>query len=367
MIMRLLRQVRIVSRFLWPSRATRHYVRQIQASNQFDRAFYFGSNPRLRRLFRLAPERHYALFGEPAGLCPNPGFSPRAYLYNNPDLAGARPLQHYIETGRAEQRTVLRTDGAIGIEMPEPPGDPLPADPAPVAVSLHLYYHHMWPEFAERLAAQTFRFDLFVTLTGGPEDTAPLRDRIRATFPEARVWALPNHGRDILPFLWLLRSGLLSPYQAVCKLHSKKSPHRGDGDAWRQTLTEGVLGDAEVTQARLNAFLADTGAGIWVAEGQHYHGDDWWGMNRARTTELLARVGLNPDQDAQELAFPAGSIYWAKPAVLERLDALALGPADFEPEQALVDGTTAHAIERAMGYLTRAAGAEIREPAQLDR
>ena len=89
-------------------------------SGQFSRDFYLASNPRLRRLFRLAPERHYVLFGEAAGLSPCAWFSPRAYLYNNPDLPSAlfsdtppkgpaiRPLQHYIETGRAEQRLVLR-------------------------------------------------------------------------------------------------------------------------------------------------------------------------------------------------------------------------------------------------------------------
>lgn len=365
MISRFRRQVGIVLRFLWPSRATRRYVRQIRASGAFDRAFYFGSNPRLRGLFRLAPERHYVLFGEAAGLCPNPGFSPRAYLYNNPDLAGACPLQHYIETGKAEQRTVLRASNESGPLMPEPPADPVAADAAPVAVALHLFYHDMWPEFSRRLAAQTFPFDLFVTLTGTTEETAGLEARIRSEFPGARVWALPNHGRDILPFLWLLRSGLLSPYQAICKLHSKKSPHRGDGDSWRNLLTEGVLGHPDITRSRLQTFLADPAAGIWVADGQHYRGEDWWGMNRPRTAELLARLGIDLEQDVQGLTFPAGSIYWVKPAVLEKLDALALGPADFEPEQALVDGTTAHAVERAMGYLARAAGTHIREPAQL--
>lgn len=367
MLDRLLKRAHNILRFCVPGTSEREYVRLIRTSGLFDKAFYVRSNPRLRRLFRLAPERHYALFGEAAGLCPNPGFSPRAYLYNNPDLAREKiqPLRHYIETGQAERRVVLQQGSASVPGLPNIDAEAArPSDPAPVAVVLHLFYHDMWEEFAQLLAAQHFAFDLYVTLTGEERDTAPLQARIRAAFPDAQIWTLPNHGRDIFPFLLLLQAGVLNGYDAVCKLHSKKSPHRGDGDAWRQALTAGVLGEPGPTEARLVAFLADERAGIWVADGQHYRGEDWWGINRSRTVELLARDGL--DIDGQPLDFPAGSIYWIKPGVLARLAALRIDAADFEPEQALVDGTTAHAVERAMGYLTRAAGAEIREAGELD-
>lgn len=359
------RRVTRLLRFLTPSPATGRYVRQIRQSGEFDRGYYLASNPRLRLLFRWAPERHYALFGEAMGLCPNPGFSPRAYRHNNPDLDqdGRPPLQHYIERGRAERRTVLATDAPVPA-LPAITTADLPTDPAPVAVMLHLYYTEMWPEFAAQLQAQSFAFDLYVTLTGSPEQTAPLRRQILQAFPAARVWALPNHGRDIFPFLMLINAGLAAPYRAVCKLHSKKSPHREDGEDWRQRLCAGVLGNPGRTAARLQRFLDDPETGIWVAGGQHHRGAEWWGMNRNRTLKLLRRAGIPAAPEA--LDFPAGSIYWAKPAVLEQLARLQLGAADFEPEQALVDGTTAHAVERAMGYLAAAAGLKIREAPELD-
>lgn len=364
------RRARIVLRFLVPSAADRHYVRLLRLSPEFDRAFYFASNPRLRALFRLAPERHYALFGEPAGLCPNPGFSPRAYLFHNPDLAaaGLPPLRHYLERGRAEGRVALvvgdpRDAATPALPRVGPADRPDPA--APVAVALHLFYHDMWPEFAALLTRQTFAFDLYVTLTGAADETAATRAAIAAAFPGARVWAMPNHGRDILPFLHLAGSGLLEGYGAVCKLHGKKSPHRGDGDAWRQSLAEGILGDPAGTRARLRAFLADQGAGIWVGDGHLACGDDWWGINRDRAGAILARVGL--DTSGRLLRFPAGSIYWIAPALLARLRSLNLSAADFEPEQALVDGTTAHAVERALGVLADASGLAMRESADLDR
>ena len=54
-------------------------------------------------------------------------------------------------------------------------------------------------------------------------------------------------------------------------------------------------------------------------------------------------------------------------ALLERLVALGLGAADFEPEQALVDGTTPHAVERVLGVLADGCGLAMRESADLDR
>lgn len=354
-------------RLLWPDAEERAYVRLLRRSPEFDRAYYLGANPRLHLLFRLFPERHYVREGEAMGLCPNPGFSPYAYLIHNPDLAGQgiRPLRHYIESGRAEGRSTL--DPA----RPEPlpafpaigPGDrPDPA--APVAIALHLYYPDLWEEFRAILAAQHFGFDLFVTLTGpAAADPGTARSIARA-FPQVRTWALPNRGRDLLPFAYLASSGLFSGYAAVCKLHGKASPHRRDGADWRRGLVAGILGDPAATRRRLQGFLDRPDLGLWVADGHLARGAQWWGPNRDRTLALLARGGLAPDPAA--LVFPAGSIYWLKPAVIDRLAALRLTPADFESERGLVDGTTAHALERGMGYLVLATGLTLCETAALD-
>jgi Rhamnan synthesis protein F len=365
----LARRIRTVSRFLLPTGPERHYARKLRQSGALDRAFYISANPRLRRLFRLMPERHYVLFGEALGLSPNPQFAPRAYLFHNPDLAGSGvpPLLHYIETGRKEQRRVLLPAdqrGYDGPPMPEiGPGD-VPVGPAPVAIVLHLFYHDMWPEFAAALKPQRFAHDLYVTITGTQAETAALRARIHQQFPQARIWAMPNHGRDIFPFVHLLNSGLLAPYRAICKLHGKKSPHRADGDDWRRALLDGVLGSPARTEARLAAFLADERAAFWVADGQIYRGDDWWGPNRPRAGALLARLGIGTESGP--LSFPAGSIYWVKPALLRRLRDLNLGAGDFEPEQALVDGTTAHAMERVLGCLVADCGLEMRQSGEFD-
>lgn len=358
-------KLRDALRLLLMSAAERRYARLLRDSPEFDRAWYLASNPRLHPLFRRFPERHYVREGEAMGLCPNPGFSPYAYLAFNPDLAGrgVRPLEHFILTGRAEGRSGFEAaDPDIGLAAPAiGPGD-RPDPCAPVAVALHLYYPELWAEFAARLAAQGFDFDLYVTLTGPAAEDAALGGAIAADFPRARIWRFGNRGRDVLPFLTLVNAGLLAPYRAVCKLHGKVSPHRRDGAEWRQDLVGAVMGAAGPTRARLDRFLADPAAGLWVADGHVLSDPRDWGINRPRTAEILARGGLEVAGDA----FPAGSIWWVKPQVLDRLAALGLTAADFEPERGLVDGTTAHAVERAMATLVLASGLAFVEASALD-
>lgn len=369
MIGRYLRYAWLGLRILFPTPAEARYARAIRASGMFDRAWYLACNPRLPRICRWLPERHYVLVGEAVGLCPGASFSPRAYLHLNPDLPpGTRPLAHYIAVGRAAGRDALdRPAGTAAPVLPvlDPTDRPDPA--APFAVVLHLYYPEIWEEIAARLSRQSFAFDLFVTLpaVAAQPGRDQLRARILSDFPRARIWDLPNHGRDILPFLHLVQSGVLAPYLAVCKLHGKKSPHRKDGDAWRNDLLEGVIGTGAVTASRLQRFLADPAASLWVANGHRMAGAQWWGANRARAAALLARIG-GIEEGGPDLVFAAGSIYWIKAQALQVLAALPVTAADFEPEMGQVDGTTAHALERLFGVVLAAAGQRIVQAAELD-
>ncbi len=341
------------------------YVRRMKKSGLFDRQFYLTTNPGIHWLFRYFPERHFLLYGERAGLFPNPDFSPQAYLRHNPDLHGhpIAPFDHYIRTGRYEARLTKdlpQDDGTPDIAVPK-----LRAQvdsPADCAVVVHIYYADLWPEFSQALDALTFPFDLFVTLTYKGEETSQLAAQIRQDWPRAHVVEMPNHGRDIFPFIHLINSGLLSPYKAVCKLHTKKSPHRQDGADWRRHLVGNILPGAE-TQDLLRRFLANSDAAFWVADGQHYDDPQWWGSNFDRVTALLQRIEIGSDRG--RLSFPAGSIYWLKPQIIDLLRGLQLTRDLFEPEQGQTDGTLAHALERAMGLMAEAVGLKIVQTSQL--
>lgn len=354
-------------RMLLPSPFEQRYLRLIRASGRFDPVFYRGAYPALKHVYRLMPERHYVLFGEANGYRPNPDFSPAAYLRYNPDVAatGTPPFLHYVQAGHREGRITKELPEVLRlpeIDLPVVRVDP--ARPrAPQAVVLHLYYPELWPEFRAALEGLDIPFDLYVTLTYRGDETMALADAIRAAIPGAQVFAVPNRGRDILPFLLLVNAGALDGYRAVCKLHSKKSPHRDDGDHWRRHLVGGIL-PAGRTAPLLEAFLADDRAAFWVADGQHYTGTEWWGSNFETVRAVLQRLEITARHEA--LSFPAGSIYWLKPLMIGLLKALHLTPELFETEQAQVDGTLAHAVERVLGFLAAAAGQEIRQTGQID-
>lgn len=360
-----------IIRLLALSPAEFAYVRLMKASGLFDRQFYVSTNPRMHRLHRMFPERHFLLHGENAGLYPNPEFSPHAYLIHNPDVArtGARPFEHYLRSGRHEVRVTKHLpESETSVVVPVPALRDRPARRARFAIVAHLFYHELWEEFRQVLRAVDIDFDLFVTITvkgkdaSGAATSSLLHSQVLTDFPDAKVFEMPNHGRDIFPFVHLINAGWLEGYEAVCKIHTKKSPHRTDGDHWRRHLISGVL-PPQGASALLTAFLADEDAAYWVADGQHYAGTQWWGSNFERVTGLLHRVEISTDRG--NLSFPAGSIYWLKPLMIEMIRGLQLTEDQFEREMGMTDGTLAHAVERALGRLAEASGLQIRQTSQL--
>ena len=363
MVARLIVQAKKLSRFLFPGPRELAYIRKVRASGLFDREFYTTTHPGMRWIFRRFPVRHYVTIGEREYLRPNPDFSASIYLRYNPDVrqAGIPPFLHYVEIGHRELRVAKALPDAgpgLARSMPRLGGTTAQAE---VAVVAHVFYHELWDEMADRLAGSGIVFDLFVTITDKGAPTDELIARITERFPRARTLRYPNRGRDVLPFVHLANAGALDGYRAVCKIHTKRSPHRDDGDHWRRHLMAGILPEA-VTGALVAGFLATPDAAIWVADGQHYRSPDWWGSNRETVASLLARIEVRLQG---ELAFPAGSMYWLKPSMVTMIKALMLAPEDFEVEAAQLDGTLAHAFERTLGFIVTAGGMRVVETGEL--
>ncbi|WP_371158140.1 glycoside hydrolase family 99-like domain-containing protein [Jannaschia sp. 2305UL9-9] len=348
------------------NREERRYLADAKASGLFDPVYYKGAYPAIHPWFHYFPLRHYIVFGEARGYRPNPDFSPSAYLRYNEDVAatGMSAFHHWAASGHKEDR--IHKELPKIEELPEIMAPKLRIDPtrdtARFAVVLHVYYPDLWEEFAERFESIPLDFDLYVTLTWRGDETEGLAETIRERFPKAMVVPVANRGRDILPFLTLVNSGALDGYEAVCKLHTKKSPHREDGDHWRRHLTDGIL-PLEGLTGLLDTFLADEEAAFWVADGQHFDDTKWWGSNLEITRHLLRRLEI--EIDGSRLSFPAGSIYWLKPLMVGMLKSLHLHEEQFDTETAQVDGTLAHALERTMGFLADTAGQRVVQTTQL--
>ena len=225
-----------------------------------------------------------------------------------------------------------------------------------IAVVAHVYYPDLWPEIAVAIGNLAEPFDLFVTLVAGAADG--LAPAVRESWPFARVMVVDNHGRDIVPFIEIIRTGVLFRYELVCKLHTKRSFWHEDGDAWRQSLIGGVLGSPSVARAVTAAFRADPDLGLVVADGQIYSGRELWVGNEKHLLRLFRHFGM--DRSAYDKSFAGGSIYWIRAGLLRGLADLHLGFDDFEIEPLDADGSMAHAVERLVSLICYHAGATIK-------
>lgn len=339
------------------------YCRLIQYTNHIDYNFYKAQRPR-NLAAQIFPIRHYVLWGEKQGLWPNPNFSPTAYLANNPELVDEiqQPLWHYLTIGKARQlsATPFPPDPiTLPADLAAIPSAPNLLDPryqSDLAIVVHVFHYELWDEIAAALRHIPQSFDLYCTVIRREGFDRLVAD-IQAHFPNARVLCFPNHGRDIFPFVHLVNNGIFSNYAAVCKLHTKKSPHLEDGDRWRSELIQGILPSSAQIRGFLDAFLADPEIGAVVSDSNLMAHPHLWGANRPRVTDELGRIGISADRF--KLSFPGGSMYWIKPEALRLLQSMNFCAEDFEREEGQLDGTLAHAIERIMGFLVQHAGQRV--------
>jgi lipopolysaccharide biosynthesis protein len=192
-------------------------------------------------------------------------------------------------------------------------------------------------------------------ITTTPDKAVSLRVRLRE---QAGIFLHPaeNRGRDIAPFLGVLSSRSLDRYDAVLKIHTKRSPHLRTGNLRRRLLYT-LLAGHRVQVNRSLAQFADPRVGL---VGWHLAWRtrlSYWMNNERRAQDLMHRIA--PVQPV-ELAFFEGSMFWFRPAALEPLRRLGLTAEDFETEQGQIDGCLHHAIERCFTLVARRAGYETK-------
>ncbi|SMG63141.1 Rhamnan synthesis F, partial [methanotrophic bacterial endosymbiont of Bathymodiolus sp.] len=164
-------------------------------------------------------------------------------------------------------------------------------------------------------------------------------------YPSATLFSYENRGRDILPFIQMLKYIIPLDYKYVCKIHTKKSTHRQDGDIWRKHLVASILSSVKrIEQAKE---LIDNGAGIVIAKGNIFSYEEWKGSNEHMINELVKKLNIKLDSN---FLFPAGSIFWFSPYVFRKITDL-IDVSEFEFEEGQVDGTIAHAVERIFGLM----------------
>ena len=245
---------------------------------------------------------------------------------------------------------------AGGPLLPEPDLRPLSTGRAGrVLVVAHVYYPDLWPELADHILRIPGPVDLVLTLPQGRPEA--LADSIVAQFPDVRFEVVANRGRDMWPFVRVLELGLVGDHDAVLKLHTKASTHRIDGAAWRGRLLDSLCPSPDGIGLILELLRREPEVGM-VAPAGAVLGREFWGSNGPMIDALAARAKVGAI-DPERVWFPGGSMFWSRPAPLNRLRDVRLTLDDFEHEAVSLDGTTAHALERFVGALVADAGLTV--------
>ena len=213
------------------------------------------------------------------------------------------------------------------------------------AIILHAHYAELLPELKSMIedSFEGRSHDLFITTTSLKQVSL-----IKNCFPEASVMLVENRGRDILPFIRTMKYVGSLGYKHICKLHTKKSLYRSDGEKIRADLLKSLIGDAERVGAIISRFASDASVGMVVPDGYLLrHNDINMKYNRDNVAKIANSLNISFDFDV----FPAGSMFWFRPEALSSLQLV--DEAIFEVESGLADGTAAHAMERIMGALVR--------------
>jgi lipopolysaccharide biosynthesis protein len=217
---------------------------------------------------------------------------------------------------------------------------------AELAILLHVFHEDLIDEMLQKIKNTELVFDFYVTIT----DTLTTQavQKIIKEFPAVRILEVNNRGRDVLPFLKAARHFNLGQYKAVCKLHSKKSPHRQDGSDWRNAMFSDLL-NPEGGNRLIKEFANSTNAGLLAPQFSLIKvGGETLIANEEHLQELFATYKLKPQW---EFYFSAGTMFWASGRLLNKINETYLAEEKFEVEAGQLDATLGHAYERFFGAI----------------
>ena len=271
---------------------------------------------------------------------PFPGFHPGIYLERHGvAVAGSDPLADYLRSGRPEG------PWNYPVITPMDTRESLPAEMR-VALHVHAYYVDLLPEILERLTSNRQQVDLFISVTN-PEALAAVQ--AHTALYAGRVVSIrtvPNRGRDIGPFFTEFFADMKDDYDIVGHFHTKKSVDLKDGNMgkrWFAFLADNLLGNASygMLDVIVDGFNRDRSIGMVFPDDPYISGME---TNRRFAQPMSTKLGIAAIPEY--FLYPIGTMFWARPAALQPIAALALQWEDYPPEPLPYDGSMLHALER---------------------
>jgi lipopolysaccharide biosynthesis protein len=221
-------------------------------------------------------------------------------------------------------------------------------------VIAHIYYEDLIDSiFDSYLAPQATQCDLIVTVMN--DVSLDSLQKIKQKFDNCFIVQTPNRGRDIRPFVIAYRLAYDFGYLYACKIHTKKSLQRHDGEKWRTSLLDSLMQSTESVANILKVFKTDHSLGLIVPSGWLYDlsSPNMYSGNVRWLNALLIRMGQEEIIGKYTIHFPAGSMYWFRvDALSQLLEETFVSISEFELEAGQVDGTLAHTLERLTGLMS---------------
>ncbi len=344
-------------------------IELIRKSELFDSKWYVQTYPDVKSL-DIEPAEHYLALGWILKRDPSPLFSTRRYLALNVAIVDTNPLVHFLRFGKKEgqdflaystQSLHLSKAQEINVQKSYSIKSSL-VEYEPVrnikshnnkAVVYHLFYPELVLEAIETINEFDFSYDKIFTVSESLSDE--FLELIRCS-TSARIFITSNTGRDIYPFWLLIKQGMLDQYELVCKLHGKKSLHRGDGDEWRKDSINVLCGNQERISYIENifsektypdlCFIAPSKKALLVTEERHWKGNMHW------VKEITGRLGKQLDiPDVTGKPIMAGSFYWLNEKGISKFRKLPITYDDWvlnHNSGNKIDGNLEHFVERSL-------------------
>jgi glycosyltransferase involved in cell wall biosynthesis len=279
---------------------------------------------------------------------PLAGFHPGVYAeMNGVNPVNQDPFVHWLQAGKPSGP--WRVEMIDGRAAWEPRSSPVKSR---VALHLHAYYPELVPALLGRLALNITRPDIFVSVKDEQarrEVSAMLGDY---AVNQAVVTIVPNRGRDIGPLLTEFGRDLVSSYELVGHLHTKRSPGLVNDafvSRWLDFILENLIGGASsgaMMDRILQRMADDPTIGLIRPDDPNIVD---WSRNLDIARPLSSRLGF--DDLPAAVDFPVGTMFWMRSSNLTRFVNLGLVWDDYPEEPLPYDGTMLHAIERLLGMV----------------
>ena len=265
----------------------------------------------------------------------------------------------------AELRT-LNTNAALTSVLPDvriKQHEPLP-DYGRIAVCAHVYYIDLLEEILAYAGTIPVTFD-FIATTDTLEKKEIIEKRAREQKNIGSVIVRiveQNRGRDMSALFISCRDLFLdSPYDLVCKVHTKKSSRfaAGRANVFKRHMLENLLNSRGFTTNVLDMFKDSPWVGVAVpptiqiscqtpADGRYKN------RTKAEAVKKLLDLKVPFDSDTSVAAF--GTMFWFRPKALRKLFEQKWKWTDFNAEPYHVDGSLTHVLERLVCYVAQDAG-----------